>query len=79
MCITHPGHTYGEIQYLNTDGQMVHSDLCGNMDDREFRAFLHDCLDEFIARAERGENGEHMGVFYIGDPRMAGWIDDPDF
>jgi hypothetical protein len=58
---------HAEIEYLNEDGESVHSDICPpqhdskGMTDTEWRAFLHANLDEWLDRS----NG--VGMFWIGD------------
>lgn len=45
---------HAEIQYINKEGNTVHSDICPhdhdsiNMTHPEYRKFLHDCLDEWL-------------------------------
>lgn len=55
-----------ELEYTKEDGTGVHSDLepfggCFNNIDKDFRLFLHDCLDEWL------NNSNGTGCFYIKD------------
>ena len=57
---------HAEIEYFNKEGKhWVHSDICPpncsneHLDNKEWRQFLHDCLDEWLEKS----NGS--GIFYI--------------
>lgn len=52
---------YGEIEYRSPQGN-IHNDLCAEISDPKFRAFLHESLDEWL-----DESGG-TGTFYVGDP-----------
>ena len=64
---------HAEIIYETTGNEdypyphLVHSDICPpgclleNIDDPEWRAYLHVCLDEWLNKSQG------TGVFYIGD------------
>ena len=57
-------HICAEIMYKNEEGQGVHSDLCGSLEqwsDKEYREFLHKSLDEFL------DAKDMTGLFYVGD------------
>tara|TARA_Y100000310_G_C20599298_1_gene772165 strand:+ start:1161 stop:1403 length:243 start_codon:yes stop_codon:yes gene_type:complete len=56
---------HGEIQYINTNGDIVHSDICPeacsrkNITNKEYREYLHLFLDEWL------DNSNGTGAFYI--------------
>ena len=56
---------HAEIEYIRKDGMKVHSDICPpdcsskGLNNKEWRKFLHDCLDEWLDKS----NGS--GGFYI--------------
>lgn len=56
---------HAEIEYINNSGKSIHSDICPpncyacNMQDKEYRAFIHECLDEWI------DHSNGTGQFYI--------------
>ena len=58
---------HAEIEYVKEDGRKVHSDICpkecssDGLSDKEYREFLHNCLDEWLNNS-RGTCG-----FYIKD------------
>lgn len=59
--------TIAQIEYINKDGENVHSDICPPNHDikqitKEYRQFLHDCLDEWLNRSAG------TGCFFIGEP-----------
>jgi hypothetical protein len=68
-------HFSGEIQYDAPDGSGVHSDIGWNSSGDndtpvtdEHRAFLHQCLDEWLNKSNS------TGAFWIGDPAyFVGW------
>lgn len=51
----------GEIQYDSPIGG-IHSDLISNEITEEYRKLLHDCLDEWLNKAD------NTGAFWVGDP-----------
>jgi hypothetical protein len=59
-----------EIEYIRADGTKVHSDIeppefdSENMNDPKWRAFIHNCLDEWI------DKSQGTGCFYIEE---VGW------
>jgi hypothetical protein len=55
-------NTCAEVEY-DTNGGMVHSDICGDITSDEWRDTLHRCLDEWL----RNSNG--TGRFVVGDTR----------
>ena len=65
---------HAEIEYINEKGQSIHSDICPrdcdfkNID-KEYRDFLHKCLDEWL------NNSNGTGVFYIKEEGFE--IDNP--
>jgi hypothetical protein len=55
---------HAEIEYINSEGDTVHSDICPpecdfNKIDSTYRKFLHESLDEWLDKS----NG--TGQFYI--------------
>lgn len=58
---------HAEIEYVDQHGNKIHSDICpmncdsSNLSDKEYRQFLHDCLDEWLDKSD-GSCG-----FYIKD------------
>lgn len=56
---------HAEIEYTATDGGLIHSDICppnhssAHMQSKEYREFVHQCLDEWLDKS----NG--TGGFYI--------------
>jgi len=68
---------HAEIEYQKLDGTWIHSDICppdcspDNIEytfkrdegDFTYRKYLHDCLDEWLDKA----NG--TGIFYIKDEK----------
>ena len=58
---------HAEIMYDKENGESVHSDICppsckpDNLSDKNYREYLHTCLDEWLDKS-RGS-----GIFWIGD------------
>ena len=55
---------HAEIEYINSDGNSIHSDICPPDCDfsnitEEYKKFLHDCLEEWLIKS--GGTGQ----FYI--------------
>lgn len=72
-CTEHPGQTYGEIQYTGPLGDLIHSDVCLDLSTDEGKHTARLFFDEWLTQ------GGGTGVFYLGDPREAGYMDDPEF
>lgn len=60
-------NVHAEIEYINSDGVNIHSDICPPdhlaeyINGEEYKKFLHECLDEWLEKS----NG--TGQFYIAN------------
>lgn len=63
---------HAEIQYIDEEGYTVHSDICPhdclakNLNDGDYKEFLHKCLDEWL------EKGGGTGIFYVKEEEYGG-------
>jgi len=60
---------HAETMYINSDNESIHSDICPpecNIKNltNEYRKFLHDCLDEWLDKANS------TGCFYIKEEKV---------
>lgn len=70
---------HGEIEYLRSDNEKVHSDICppkcnsDNLKREDYRKFIHDCLDKWL-----DESNGTCG-FYLKDENYKFDFQDEEF